>query len=467
MSDIVINGNAYNGVETISVKTTGGGTATYTDNATIKEDITAIESKVTKLETVVSGKASTDYVDTKVADLVNSAPETLDTLGEVAQAIAENESVVEALNSAIGSKANQEDLTALDGKVETLEDKVTQLEESGGSGGTDSSKNFIYLTGTEENPINLYTDLELGKGYILNGYIRYSDTKSYSTGSYHIFAYKKMVDHIILFNSTFSSSSISFTQNNIISGVSVYSSGNFKNSMVYTFPEKPTEQNKILSVGFANALKWSSLADLTEFSDLATRVETLENTPGGSVDLSNYYTKDETDALFVTGGSENLLKLSPVEIPANSTENLFVDSDGNNYELDIEIGKTYEVEYIVEGVTYKQETGCFDVEGSKWLGTNIDYNSGEIEHCLTFTGSDGVTYGLAIAVQSEMGTAALVFNVESFPMSETNPALTLVSIKEAQKYKYALTDSVYTKNQIDTMLGDISTLLDDINGEVV
>ena len=52
---------------------------------------------------------SKEYTDTKVANLVGAAPETLDTIEEVAQALAENEDVVEALNNAIGSKASQID----------------------------------------------------------------------------------------------------------------------------------------------------------------------------------------------------------------------------------------------------------------------------------------------------------------------------------------------------------------------
>lgn len=50
---------------------------------------------------------STGYVDQKVANLINGAPSTLDTLGEVAKAMEENESVVKALDVAIGSKANE------------------------------------------------------------------------------------------------------------------------------------------------------------------------------------------------------------------------------------------------------------------------------------------------------------------------------------------------------------------------
>lgn len=51
-----------------------------------------------------------DYVDNQVAALVNATPETLDTLGELAAAFEENKEVVEALDSAISTKANQSDL---------------------------------------------------------------------------------------------------------------------------------------------------------------------------------------------------------------------------------------------------------------------------------------------------------------------------------------------------------------------
>lgn len=67
-------------------------------------------------EDYVNNKASTtlkeskDYTDTKVANLVNSAPETLDTLGELATALKENEDVVDTLNQSITNKANKSDI---------------------------------------------------------------------------------------------------------------------------------------------------------------------------------------------------------------------------------------------------------------------------------------------------------------------------------------------------------------------
>ena len=50
------------------------------------------------------------YTDQKIADLINGAPTTLDTLGEIATAMADNKDVVDALDEAIGTKANQSEL---------------------------------------------------------------------------------------------------------------------------------------------------------------------------------------------------------------------------------------------------------------------------------------------------------------------------------------------------------------------
>lgn len=68
-----------------------------------------------------SAKALTDaksYADKKVAALVNGAPETMDTLKEVSDALDANKDVVDALNAAIANKANQSDLTAHTGNVD-------------------------------------------------------------------------------------------------------------------------------------------------------------------------------------------------------------------------------------------------------------------------------------------------------------------------------------------------------------
>lgn len=47
------------------------------------------------------------YTDEKIANLINGAPETLDTLKEISDALAESEDAVEAINQAIGSKLDK------------------------------------------------------------------------------------------------------------------------------------------------------------------------------------------------------------------------------------------------------------------------------------------------------------------------------------------------------------------------
>ena len=73
-------------------------------------DVSGFETKADANTKLTEAKS---YTDTKVANLVGTAPTTLDTLEELATAIEENESVVEALNNAIGSKANISDLSTV------------------------------------------------------------------------------------------------------------------------------------------------------------------------------------------------------------------------------------------------------------------------------------------------------------------------------------------------------------------
>lgn len=83
----------------------------YTDNA--------ISNEVTARNTAIDGAVieANDYTDGAIADLINGAPTTLDTLGEIATAMSNNASVVEALDEAIGTKANASDLTSHTGNT--------------------------------------------------------------------------------------------------------------------------------------------------------------------------------------------------------------------------------------------------------------------------------------------------------------------------------------------------------------
>ena len=70
--------------------------------------------------------SSKEYTDSEIADLINGAPTTLDTLKEIADAITENQTVVEALDAAIGSKADKTDIPT---KVSELENDSGYLTE--------------------------------------------------------------------------------------------------------------------------------------------------------------------------------------------------------------------------------------------------------------------------------------------------------------------------------------------------
>ena len=71
--------------------------------------ITDAEAKGAAAEALTEAQG---YADQKIADLINGAPTTMDTLKEISDAMAANQDVVEALDAAIGSKANASDLTA-------------------------------------------------------------------------------------------------------------------------------------------------------------------------------------------------------------------------------------------------------------------------------------------------------------------------------------------------------------------
>lgn len=88
---------------------------------------------------------SNKYTDQKIADLINGAPETMDTLKEVANAIEKNKSVVEALDKSIGTKANQNELDTHTGNdtIHITSDERTKWNDANNKKHTHSNKSVL------------------------------------------------------------------------------------------------------------------------------------------------------------------------------------------------------------------------------------------------------------------------------------------------------------------------------------
>lgn len=119
-----------------------------------------------------SGAASTalsnakSYTDTKVAALVNGAPDALNTLDEIAAALKDNAGIVDTLNEAIGKKANASDLTNLQAQVNKKANDFT-LEIYNGTGGNPKPVRFAsfnYSTCNSENGIAAKISIVSGHG---------------------------------------------------------------------------------------------------------------------------------------------------------------------------------------------------------------------------------------------------------------------------------------------------------------
>ncbi len=87
---------------------------------------TTLAAALASIYTSISGVISASDVDTKIStaisELINGAPETYDTLKEIADYIASDKTAMQTLNDAIGNKVTKED-----GKGLSAEDFTTAL----------------------------------------------------------------------------------------------------------------------------------------------------------------------------------------------------------------------------------------------------------------------------------------------------------------------------------------------------
>lgn len=76
-----------------------------------------------------NAKATPDYVDEKVAALVDGAPETLDTLNELAAALKDNADIVDVLNESISNKADKTTVEGVQKEVDAAESEIDALQQ--------------------------------------------------------------------------------------------------------------------------------------------------------------------------------------------------------------------------------------------------------------------------------------------------------------------------------------------------
>lgn len=132
-----------------TAKASSAGSADSATKATQDASGNVITSTyATKTEVNTAKSEAKSYTDTKIANLVNGAPTTLDTLDEIAAALKDNAGIVDVLNQSIGSKQNTiSDLetirsgaakgaTALQSYTEQYTGTITGIKMNGASKGT-------------------------------------------------------------------------------------------------------------------------------------------------------------------------------------------------------------------------------------------------------------------------------------------------------------------------------------------
>lgn len=122
-----------------------------------KADVTSLDNYYLKSEANALHTEILEYVDDEVAALVNSAPETLDTLGELAIAFEENKDMVETLNAAVTNKAEKSDLKDIQESINTNTNSINSIQaQVNGILELVYPKGAIYISTVATNPSVLF-----------------------------------------------------------------------------------------------------------------------------------------------------------------------------------------------------------------------------------------------------------------------------------------------------------------------
>lgn len=95
-------------------------------NALDKADYSTTSEVDSKISTGV-GQAKT-YAEQSIKDIIGAAPDTLDTIAELADAVTKNKDGVQAINDGITKKADKTDVTALQNTVQAMITSISQAD---------------------------------------------------------------------------------------------------------------------------------------------------------------------------------------------------------------------------------------------------------------------------------------------------------------------------------------------------
>ena len=257
------------------------------------DNITAGFEPISAEEVDLEGYATEDYVDTKVADLVNSAPEALDTLGELAAALENHEDTYDALLETIGNKATYDDLDVL--KEELSQEIATESEELYI---TDGNGNIVFRADAE----GIETTVVTAGQVIANGV--------------------DVGDEVA----------------NLFSELSMHT----ENLDIHvTLEEKEAWDNKSDFSGSYNDL--TDKPEEVDLSDYYTKTEVDTAIENVEVDLTNYYTKEETDTAL------NNVKEELSEGVSSESEEFHIADEAGNIILTVDSTGAHTTELTLNG----------------------------------------------------------------------------------------------------------------------
>lgn len=126
-------------------------------NKTLTTRLSEIVAQIKNVQDIaVKEETIKGWISTAISDLINGAPETYDTLKEIADYISNNQSAVEALNSAIGTKVDKVEGKGLSANdfTDALLTKLNEITEGATKTEKSSTNGNIKINGTE---VTVYT----------------------------------------------------------------------------------------------------------------------------------------------------------------------------------------------------------------------------------------------------------------------------------------------------------------------